>query len=223
MYFASRTQAGRMLANQIAPKYRGQPCAVVALSDGGAVVGAQIAGGLRCVLSMLLTEEITLPREPDAIAGISQDGSLSYNAAYSSGEIDELIGEYYQYIEQEKLTRLSNLNHATGSGRTIDKRLLEGQNVIVVSDGLASGFAFDVAVAFLKPVAIKRLIVATPLASVKAVDRLHVAADEIFCLNVVEDYISTDHYYDQHDVPPHEKVVEIIERMLADWRPAATM
>lgn len=207
-----------MLANQIAPKYHGQPCAVVALSDGGAVVGAQIAGGLRCVLSMLLTEEITLPREPDAVAGISQDGSLSYNTAYSPGELDELIGEYYQYIEQEKLTRIGSLNRAAGDGRTIDKRLLEGQNVIVVSDGLASGFAFDVAVAFLKPVAIKRLIVATPLASVKAVDRLHIAADEIFCLSVVEDYISTDHYYDQHDVPPHEKVVEIIEQMLARWR-----
>jgi putative phosphoribosyl transferase len=218
MYFASRTQAGRMLANQIAPKYHGQPCAVVALSDGGVVVGAQIAGALRCVLSMLLTEEIRLPREPEAVAGITQDGSVSYNAAYSPGELDELIGEYYQYLEQEKLTRIGSMNHAAGNGSTIDKRLLEGQNVIVVSDGLASGFSFDAAVTFLKPVAIKRLIVAVPLASVKAVDRLHIAADEIFCLSVVEDYISTDHYYDQHDVPPHEKVVEIIEHIMSNWQ-----
>jgi putative phosphoribosyl transferase len=95
---------------------------------------------------------------------------------------------------------------------------LEGQNVIVVSDGLASGFSFDAAVTFLKPVAIKRLIVATPLASIKAVDRLHIAADGIFCLSVIEDYISTDHYYDQHDVPSHEKVVEIIEKVMTNWR-----
>lgn len=207
-----------MLANQIAPKYHDQPCAVVALSDGGAVVGAQIAGALRCVLSLLLTEEITLPREIDPVAGIAQDGAISYNEIYSPGELDELIGEYYQYIEQEKLTRIGNLNHATGNGRTIDKRLLEGQNVIVVSDGLASGFAIDIAMAFLKPVSVKRFIVATPLASIKAVDRLHVTADEIFCLSVVENYISTDHYYDQHDVPPHEKVVEIIERVMSNWR-----
>lgn len=218
MYFASRTQAGRVLASQMVTKYRYENCAVVGLSDGGVVVGAQIAAALHCVLSLLLTEEITLPRELDAIAGIAQDGSLSYNATYSPGELDELIGEYYQYIEQEKLTHIHNLNHILGKGNTVDKRLLAGRNVILVSDGLSSGFAIDLAVSFLRPISIEKIIVATPLASVKAVDRLHIAADEIYCLSVLENYISTDHYYDQYDVPPHEKVVEIIEQITLNWR-----
>lgn len=218
MYFANRAQAGRMLANQLVPKYRYENCAVVALSDGGVVVGAQIAAALHCVLSLLLTEEITLPRELEAVAGINQDGTVSYNSTYSPGELDELIGEYYQYIEQEKLTRMHDLNHLLGSGSTVDKRLLVGRNVILVSDGLSSGFAIDLAGAFLKPIAIERLIVATPLASVQAVDRLHITADEICCLSVVENYVSTDHYYDQRDVPPHDKIVEIIERITLDWK-----
>jgi putative phosphoribosyl transferase len=218
MYFASRAQAGHVLANQLTPKYRYENCAVVGLSDGGVVVGAQIAAALHCVLSLLLSEEITLPRELDAIAGIAQDGSVSYNATYSPGELDELVGEYYQYIEQEKLTRIHNLNQILGHGNTVDKRLLAGRHVILVSDGLSSGFAIDLAIAYLKPVPIEKIIVATPLASIKAVDRLHIAADEIYCLSVVESYISTDHYYDQHVVPPHEKVVEIIEQITLNWK-----
>jgi putative phosphoribosyl transferase len=218
MYFASRAQAGHMLANQLLPKYRYENCAVVALSDGGVVVGAQIAAALHCVLSLLLSGEITLPRELDAIAGIAQDGSVSYNSTYSPGELDEIIGEYYQYIEQEKLTRMHDLNHLLGKGETVDKRLIAGRNVILVSDGLSSGFAIDLAVTFLKPVPIEKIIVATPLASVKAVDRLHIAADEIYCLSVLENYISTDHYYDKNDVPPHDKIVEIIEQITLNWK-----
>jgi len=206
-----------MLANRLLPKYRYENCAVIALSDGGAVVGAQIAMALHCVLSLLLSEEITLPRELEAVAGVSQDGSVSYNAHFSPGELDELVGEYYQYIEQEKLTKIHDLNHMLGRGTTVDKRLLIGRNVILVSDGLSSGFAIDLALEFLKPIPTEKVIVATPVASVLAVDHLHITVDEIHCLSVVEDYISTDHYYDQRDIPPHNKIVEIVERVILNW------
>ena len=217
MYFASRTQAGHMLANRLLPKYRYENCAVVALSDGGVVVGAQIASALHCVISLLLSEEITLPRELEAVGGISQDGSVSFNTSYSPGELDELIGEYFQYIEQEKLTKIHELHHLLGAGNTVDKRLLAGRNVILVTDGLSSGFAIDLAAAFLKTIPIEKMIVATPLASVQAVDRLHITADEIYCLSVVENYMTTDHYYDQRDIPPHDKIIEIIERVILNW------
>ena len=207
-----------MLAAQLVPKYRYENCAVIALGDGGVVVGAQIAASLHCVLSLLLSEQITLPRELEAVAGVSQDGSVSYNNTYSPGELDELMGEYYQYIEQEKLTKIHDLNQIIGSGTTVDKRLLIGRNVILVSDGLSSGFAIDLASGFLKTVRIEKMIVATPLASVQAVDRLHITADEIYCLSVVENYLSTDHYYDQRDIPPHDKVIEIIERITLNWK-----
>jgi len=218
MYFASRTQAGKMLANQLVTKYRYENCAVVALDDGGVVVGAQIAASLHCPLELLLNEEITLPRELEAIAAIDQNGTVTFNSKYSPGELDELIGEYYQYIEQEKLTRLRELNHLLGKGKTVDKRLLAGRNIILVSDGLGSGFAIDMAVQFLKPLPLEKIIVATPLASVQAVDRMHILADEICCLSVIENFMPSDHYYDQHDIPPHDKIVEIIERITLNWK-----
>ena len=218
MYFASRTQAGRILARQIAPKYIHDNCAVLALGDGGVVVGAQIAIALHCVLTLLLSEEITLPRELEAIAGISQDGSLSFNSAFSPYERDDLTSEYYQYIEQEKLTKIHDLQHMLGNGTTVDKRLLTGKTIILASDGLSSGFPIDVAVAYLKVIPLKRIIAATPLASIQAVDRMHIATDEIHCLSVVENYIATDHYYDQQDIPPHEKVISIVENITANWK-----
>jgi putative phosphoribosyl transferase len=218
MYFQSRVEAGQKLAEQIVKKYAGQPCAVVALSDGGVIVGAQIAMSLHCVLTMLLSDAIELPREPEAIAGISQDGSFTYNNAYSPGEIEELVSEYRSVIEQEKMEKMQEMQRMQGRGGLIRKDLLRDHNVILVADGLPNGFSLDIAVEYLKPIHTEKLIVATPLASVKAVDRMHILADEIFCLSVIEDYITTDHYYEVQDVPSHEKVVKSIEQVVAHWK-----
>ena len=218
MYFASRMQAGRMLAVQLVKKYRYENCAVVALNDGGVMIGAQIASQLHCVLMLLLTNEIKLPMEPDAIAGITPSGGMAYNHRYSSGEIEELVGEYYGLIEQEKMTSMHELNRLVGQGGVMQKELLKAHNVIVVSDGLKTGFPLDLVAEYLKPIAIEKLIVATPLASVQAVDRMHIVADDIYCLSVVEEFISTDHYYDTQDVPDHETAIKTIKHIISDWK-----
>lgn len=218
MYFASRLQAGRMLAAKLAPKYRYENCAVVALSDGGVMVGAQVAAQLHCVLMLLMSSEITLPREPEAIAGITPSGEVAFNRNYSEGQLDELSGEYHGLIEQQKLVHMHNMNRLVGSGGTIKRELLKGQNVIIVSDGLKTGFELDLATQFLKPIAIDSLVVATPFASVQAVDRMHVLADDLYCLNVITDYVDTDHYYDKKDTPDHATVLKTIEQIVLHWR-----
>jgi putative phosphoribosyl transferase len=218
MYFASRLQAGRMLASQLLEKYRYENCAVIALSDGGALIGAQIASELHCILTMLLTAEIMLPREPNAIAGITSEGNVAFNQYYTKGEIDEMMGDYFNFVEQEKFNKMHDMNRLIGVGGLIDKRLLREHNLILVSDGLKSGFALDLAAEFLKPIAYQKLIIVTPFASVQAVDRMHVMADEIICLNVLENYISTNHYYDIDDTPAHEVVIKTIEDIVLNWR-----
>jgi predicted phosphoribosyltransferase len=218
MYFKSRVEAGQKLADLIDKKYHGQQCAVVGLSDGGVMVGAQIALKLGCVLTMLLSDTIELPRENTALAGISQDGSVSYNTVYSPGQIEDFVSEYRGMIEQEKLEKMHKMHELVGHGGLIRKDLLREHTVILVSDGLSNGFSLDIAAQFLKPIHTTKLVVATPLASVQAVDRMHILADDIFCLSVIEDYISTDHYYDKQDIPSHDLVIKTIEQVVSHWQ-----
>lgn len=218
MYFASRVQAGRLLAAKLTEKYRYENCTVMALSDGGVMVGAQIASQLHCVLTLLMNAEIMLPREPNAVAGITASGTLAYNSHYSKGEIDEIVGEFSGYMEQEKLRQMHELNRLVGGGGTINRELLRGHNVIVVSDGLSNAFEIELAYEFLKPIAIEKLIFAAPFASVAAVDRMHVLADDLCCLNVLEDYRETAHYYDQQDIPDHATVLKTIENIVLRWQ-----
>jgi len=218
MYFSSRAQAGRMLANQLLPKYRYENCAVVALNRGGVVVGAQIATQLHSPLNLLMTEDLHLPQEPQAVGSIAQDGTFSYNHEYSTYELDELQSEYYQYIEQQKMSKLQQLHRLVGSGGTIRKDLLRGRHIILVTDGLKNGHSLDITIQYLKPVASEGIVIATPLASIPAVDYMHVLADDIYCLSVVDNYLDTDHYYDSNDVPDEDTVVDTIEKIILNWQ-----
>ncbi len=217
MYFDSRAQAGKLLAEKIVPKYRYENCAVVALSDGAVVVAAQIAQALHCVLTMLLTEAIHLPGEHDALASVNTEGGFIYNNMFSAGQIEEYKGDYNQYIEEKRREKLSELHRLLGSGGLIRKDLLKGHNVILVADGLSSGMSLDAAAYYLKPINIEKLIVATPFASVPAVDRMHLVADEIYCLNVLENYMNTDHYYEDNSIPDHQTIIKTIQDIVLLW------
>lgn len=210
-----------MLAAKLVPKYKDTKSVVMALDDGGAMVGAQIAKDLNCALMLLSSAEIMLPREPQAIAGITDSGTFVYNRGYSEWEIDEMVSEYFSLIEQEKLTEMHVLNHMQGMNPTTKKDLIKKHNVILVSDGLKSGFKVDLAAEFLKPIEIKKMVVAVPFASLHAVDRMHVLADDLCCLSVISEYIDTNHYYDVQDVPDHETVLKTIEEVVAKWREVA--
>lgn len=217
-YFPSRQVAGELIADQLEPRYRYEDCAVVALNDGAVMVGAQIAMRLHCVLSMLLTSHIQLQSEPEILAEIDHFGGLTYNDMFSAGELEDIKAENFNYIEQQKLEKLFEMNKLLGQGGLIEADLLRNRNVIVVSDGLTSGLSLHAAAEYLKPIHIRRLVMVTPFASVQAVDQMHILADEIVCLNVLEDIISIDHYYEDNKLPKHEKIVQIIEDIILHWK-----
>lgn len=218
MYFESRAHAGQVLAEQLVEKYRYENCVVVALSDGAVQVGEQIAGALHCVLTMLLIEEIEVPGESLSFGGVTQSGGFTYNGAFSPGEIAEYTSEYHGYLEEQKRQAFQRINRLLGDGGVIDHDMLRDHVVILVADGVDSGSALDVAVDFLKPIRIQRLIAAIPVASVQAVDKLHMTADELHVLDVKENYMGTDHYFDNNDIPSHEDTVAKINQIVLNWR-----
>jgi predicted phosphoribosyltransferase len=218
MYFESRAQAGQMLAAELVDRYRYDDCVVIALSDGAVQVGEQIATELHCLLTMLLVEDITVPGEGMSFGGVSQNGGFTYNGMFSAGEIEEYTSEFHGYLEEQKREAFQRINRLLGDGGLIDQAMLRDRVIILVADGLDSGASLDVAVDFLKPIRIKRLIVATPVATIPAVDKLHTAADELHVLDVKENFMGVDHYYEQNDIPSHEDTIAKINEIVLNWR-----
>lgn len=218
MYFESRAQAGYQIAEELLNRYRYENCAVVALSDGGVVVGEQIAIALHSILTMLLIEDIDVPGESLNFGSVSQSGNFTYNSEFSQGEIQEYTSEFHGYLEEQKREAYQKINRLLGDGGLINYDMLRDRNIILVDDGFPDSGVLDAAIDFLKPVRIKRLIIASPVASAQAVDKLHMTADELHILDVKTNYLDTDHYYNDNEVPTHEATIEKINQIILNWR-----
>lgn len=218
MYFESRIHAGQQLAARLFERYRYENCAVIALSDGGVIVGEQIAAQLHCVLTMLLVEDIEIPGEDLSFGGVSQTGSFTYNSEFSPGEIDEYTSEFHGYLEDQKRQAFQRINRLIGEGGLINYDMLRNRTIILVSDGFSDATVLDVAMEFLKRVRIHRLVIAAPVAAEQAVDRLHVVADELHILDVKSNYFDTNHYYTVNEIPSHEETVDKINKIILNWR-----
>lgn len=216
-YFPDRIAAGAELAAGL-QHYRYENTAVVALSEGGVIVGAEIAAQLHCVLTMLLTKPIYLPGENTPLGLVNYTGGFTFNRMIPLAEIDELMGEYHAVVDDLKRQKFSALNALLGDGDTIRPDLLREHNVILVSDGIKRGISLDAAYEYLKPFKIKKLIIVTPVATVEAVDRMHVLADEIHCLNIVDRYFGTDHYYEAPLKASSEKIIATVQNIVLNWR-----
>lgn len=218
MYFESRADAGRQLAMQLLEKYRYENCAVVALSDGAVLVAEEIAAALHCVLTLLLIEDIEVPGESLSFGGVSESGGFTYNGMFSAGEIEAYTSEFHGYLDEKKREAFQRINRLLGDGGLIDKSMLLDRTVVLVADGLDNGASIDVALDFLKPIRTERIVVATPVASIPAVDKLHLAADELHILDVKENFMGTDHYYEDNTIPSHEETVAKINQIVLNWR-----
>ena len=218
MYFESRGQAGRRLADQMYDSYRYENCAVIALSVGGVLVAEQIAARLHCVMMLLLSREIEVPGESVSFGSIAQSGNFTFNPNFSEGEVAEYVSEFYNYLEDQKREMFQTLNHLLTGKDTMDATLLRDRIVIVVDDGLDDSSRVDVVLDYLKPVRTERIVVATPFATLPVVDKLHVMADELHILDVKENYINTDHYYEKNDLPDPEDTMRRINEIIMKWQ-----
>lgn len=218
MYFRNRADAGRMISEKL-EKYKSKNIVIVALGTSAGIVAAQVSMELHASMLLYVVKDIYLPGETaDAVAGIGTGDVFSYNTAnYSEGQLEEFSSEYHSYIEQERLLKSHELHRLMGNDGEIDKNMLRHRTIILVSDGLKEGFTLEVAVDYIRTVPIERLIIATPIASVNAVDRMHLLGDEIVCLSVVGYYMDTNHYYDENILPQTEGVLTMMRNIPYAW------
>lgn len=208
MYFVDRPAAGRLLADKL-QQYRTKPCAVLAMSAGGVIVGAQIAMRLHCHLMLLSSENIVLPGEHEPIAALTAN-SFSYSGKLSESEIDYINGEFHGVIDTQRMVKQHALNRLVTKDTKITPNDLRDRVVVAVSDGFTDTLGLDVLEDFIKPIRTKRLIIAAPLTNVKALDKMHLLADELVILDVREDMISIDHHYEKNNIPSYKDLIKII-------------
>jgi putative phosphoribosyl transferase len=87
---------------------------------------------------------------------------------------------------------------------------LAGKAVLLVDDGLATGATTEAAVLSVRKQNARTIVVAAPVASTNAVERLARVADEVRVLCVDPDFDAVGRYYDVFAQTTDEEVLELL-------------
>ncbi len=208
--FRDRAHAGRILAGML-ESYRDTDAIVLAIPAGGVPVAVVIAEDLHLPLDVLVVSKITLPWHTEAGYGaVAFDGSVRLNEKLLPG-LGLSEGEIRQSIEKTFRKVIHRVNRLRGR-RAFPK--LSDQPVILVDDGLASGFTLLVGVEALRKAEASQMLVAVPTGHWDSVQMMAHRVGAVYCANIRRgwSFAVADAYERWSDVSD-EEVVGVLSSM----------
>jgi len=209
--FENRQDAGRQLAEKLSG-YNEQPVIVLAIPNGGVPVALEVALALDADLDLVISRKIPIPLNPEAGFGaIADDGTIILNEivvksmGLSRQQIEYEASKVRAEIKQRSLLYRGNRPLVSVNGKT----------VIIIDDGLASGFTMLAAVESVRRRRPKEIIVAVPAASAIALKQVERVADKVVtCVTgYMPRFAVADFYRHWYDLGDDEVV-----RYLNQWR-----
>ena len=205
--FSSREHAGEILSEMIM-QYKDTNAVVFAIPAGGVPVGAVIAAKLQIPLDVAVVSKITLPWNTEAGYGaVAFDGTVRLNEDMASrlGLNEKVVQEGIEQTRNKVKKRVAEFR---GGKPPVQ---LAGRPVILVDDGIASGFTMLGAVEALRNAGADQIIIAVPTAQLEAVEFLLPNVEEVYCANLRSEwaFAVADAYQHWSDVSEDE-VTELL-------------
>lgn len=209
MYFHDRQDAGRRLAERLVEEFPGDDTIVLGLPRGGVPVAFEIAAALHAPLDVLVVRKLGTPMNPELAAGAIGPRGV---AVFNDGLLRMLGLEQddLEPIRQKEQRELERREKAYRGNRPPLE--IEGRQVILVDDGVATGATMSAAVEALRLLGAARVIVAVPTSSTEACTKLKTLADDVIALSTPEPYVAVGAWYERFDQTSDREVIELLRR-----------
>ncbi len=178
--FENRTHAGEVLSQMIC-EFENSNALVLAIPAGGVPVAKIMAVNLNLELDVAVVSKITLPWNTEAGYGaVAFDGTTRLN--------DSLV----KRLRLNKPVIEAGINE---TARKVDHRtcllrgkkpfpILSKRTVILVDDGLASGFTMRVAVEAIKKHRPEKIMVVSPTGHLESIGAIAREVEALYCANI---------------------------------------
>jgi len=203
--FKDRIEAGQKLGHELAkvldPIEKG---IVLGLPRGGVVTAFEVAKILDLPMDIIVTRKIGSALNSEYAIGAVSQNTLVLNE-------NEPIDNHYlkEQVLKERQEISRRLNKYRGERRPLD---LKDKTVILVDDGLATGFTMQAAVKEVRIQRPYRIIVAIPIAPADIVHNLNNLVDEMIILKKEPLFFAVGQFYETFEQVNNDEVVELLKK-----------
>jgi putative phosphoribosyl transferase len=204
--FRDRADAGRRLALAVRDLALSDPV-VVGLPRGGVVVAAEVAAALGAPLDVIVVRKLGVPRRPELGMGAIGEGGvrlLNDDVIHMYGVTPDELDD----VETAERAELNRRLRAYRGGR--DAVGLAGRAVVVVDDGVATGFTAAAACRVARVHRATTVVLAVPVGPPGVETELRGVADILLCLETPAHFGSVGQAYDDFRQTTDAEVVSIL-------------
>ena len=207
--FGDRRQAGAELAAAL-EGYRGTESTVMAIPRGGVVVAYEVAVELDLALDVIVPRKLGAPGQPElAIGAVASWGNHEFIVDEQSVRY---LGVSRDYIQREVDAQLAEITRRLQAYRkTTDPPDVEGRSVILVDDGIATGYTTRAAALALRNLKASRITLAVPVAPPDSLRAIRPYVDEIVCLKTPDPFLAVGYWYRDFAQVSDEEVISLLE------------
>ena len=214
MLFQDRADAGRQLAKALL-KYKGRQPVILALPRGGVPMAAEVAVVLDAPLDLLLVRKVGLPSQPELAMGAVADGEVPTIIRNSEViEISDISAEEFDAVCNEERAEIERRRKRYLGDRA--RTIVAEQVAIIIDDGIATGATTLAALRAARARKPKELVLASPVAPLDTIKRLHSEVDAIVCLHTPRDLGAIGFFYRDFRQVSDGEVIAILKRFPAN-------
>ncbi len=213
MLFKNREEAGKLLAKEIKKLELKNPL-VIALPRGGVPVGFEIAKELNAPLDILFVKKIPSPiNEEAAIGSVSESGLVFVNQDAINLLNQRGIPVDESYIQQKAIEKIQEMARKREKYK-IEPIPIEGKDVIIVDDGIATGASMYLAANTVVREYPNSITIAAPVApadeSLK--EMLNKVSNNVVILNTPPMFMSVGQWYEDFHQLSDDEVIEYLKK-----------
>jgi predicted phosphoribosyltransferase len=207
--FVNRKDAGEKLS-KLLEKFKEENPIVLTIPRGGIVTAYETIKKLGFEWDLIIPRKISAPHNKEiAIGAISLDGTYILNEEYIY-----MLNISMEYIQKEVFEQTEEIKRRLKKYKgNVNFPNVKNKTVIIIDDGIATGFTIQAAIKSIRQHNAKKIILAVPVAPQNTISLLEKIVDEIICLFIPNEFHAVSLHYQNFEQTTDEEVINIVRKL----------
>ncbi|MTI79548.1 MAG: phosphoribosyltransferase [Firmicutes bacterium] len=207
--FIDRKDAGIKLSLKL-EKFRNDDSIILAIPRGGIVTAYQTIKEYKFKWDLIIPRKIGSPQNKEvAIGAVTSDGIYLLNEEYVA-----TLNISQEYIENEAFEQVDEIKRRLKKYKGNEKfPEVKDKTVIIIDDGIATGFTILAAIKSVKEHGAKKIVLAVPVAPRDTISHLEAFVDEVICLLIPDQFYAVGSYYENFEQTTDEEVINMANEL----------